>query len=211
MKLLICLLICRRAIEEKVVIRVGDTKPIHSDFRIISATNVDIEENVNKKKFRLDLLHRLNTLHIHIPPLRERRSDIKPLLSYFINYFKIKFNKPYLKFDNNIFKVLMKYDFPGNVRELRNMVERAVILCQGQLLGSDDFPIKSTNTSMIENNSDSLNLKSVEISLIKKALKATKYNQKSSAEILGISRDALIRKMRKHEINKNSQEESSRP
>jgi DNA-binding NtrC family response regulator len=196
-----------RSIEEKVVIRVGDTKPIHTDFRIISATNVNIEENVIKKQFRLDLLHRLNTLHIHIPPLRERRSDIKPLLIYFINTFKIKFNKPNLKTNNAIFGVLIKYDFPGNVRELKNMVERAVILCVDELLGIDDFPTKAKNTSVIENNSDSLNLRSIEVNSIKKALKVNSYNQKSTAEVLGISRDALIRKMRKHEIKKSSQEE----
>jgi DNA-binding NtrC family response regulator len=196
-----------RSIEEKVVIRVGDTKPIHTDFRIISATNVNIEENVIKKKFRLDLLHRLNTLHIHIPPLRERRSDIKPLIIYFINTFKIKFNKPNLKTNKAIFGVLIKYDFPGNVRELKNMVERAVILCEDELLGIDDFPTKAKNTAVIENNSDSLNLRSIEVNSIKKALKVNSYNQKSTAEVLGISRDALIRKMRKHEIKKNSQEE----
>jgi DNA-binding NtrC family response regulator len=195
-----------RSIEEKVIIRVGDTKPIHTDFRIISATNVNIEENVNKKKFRLDLLHRLNTLHIHVPPLRERRADIKPLLIYFVNTFKTKFNKPNLKIDNVVFKVLREYDFPGNVRELKNMVERAIILCQNNSLGVDDFPEKLKKSSGIDNNSDSLNLKSVEINLIKKALKTSKYNQKSAAEILGISRDALIRKMIKHEINKNLQE-----
>jgi DNA-binding NtrC family response regulator len=195
-----------RSIEEKVVIRVGDVKPIHTDFRIISATNENIEENVNKKKFRLDLLHRLNTLHIHIPPLRERRTDIKPLLIYFINTFKTKFNKPNLKTDNFIFEALSKYDFPGNVRELKNMVERAVILCENELLGIDDFPTKSKNACEIKNNSDSLNLRSVEINLIKKALKAARFNQKSTAEILGISRDALIRKMRKHEIKKSLQE-----
>ena len=196
-----------RSIEEKVVIRVGDTKPIHTDFRIISATNVNIEDSVIKKQFRLDLLHRLNTLHIHIPPLRERRSDIKPLLIYFINTFKVKFNKPNLKTNNAIFGVLMKYDFPGNVRELKNMVERAVILCEDKLLGIDDFPTKSKNTSIIENNSESLNLRSIEVSSIKKALKVNSYNQKSTAEVLGISRDALIRKMRKHEIKRNSEEE----
>jgi DNA-binding NtrC family response regulator len=107
-----------RATEEKVITRVGDTKLIHTDFRIISATNNDIDEMVERKKFRLDLLHRLNTLIIHIPPLRERPEDIKPLLVHFIDYYATKFNKPEIRTSGEVFEALFKYDFPGNVREL---------------------------------------------------------------------------------------------
>lgn len=131
-----------RATEEKVITRVGDTNPIHTDFRIISATNQDIDKSVKKNKIRLALLHRLNTLHIHIPALRERPEDIKPLLTHFVNLYATKFNKANLRIEKEVFKTLAKYNFPGNVRELRNMTERAVILCKGNVLRVNDFPIK---------------------------------------------------------------------
>ena len=189
-----------RATEEKVITRVGDTNPIYTDFRIISATNHDIDKSVKKNKFRLDLFHRLNTLHIHIPALRERPEDIKPLLIHFVDFYTTKFNKANLRIEKEVFKTLAEYDFPGNVRELRNMTERAVILCKGNVLGINDFPIKLQKDPMSESQIDSVNLKSHEINLIRKALQNCKYNQKAAADILGITRDALIRKMKKHEI-----------
>jgi DNA-binding NtrC family response regulator len=194
-----------RATEEKVITRVGDTKPIHTDFRVISATNHDIRQMVDEKKFRLDLLHRLNTLHIHIPPLRERPEDIRPLLSYFIDLYTTRFNKPNLNISKEVFEALFKYDFPGNVRELRNMTERAVILCKGTLLGINDFPVYQPKSAKHEKTDESANLKTHEIRLIQKALKTANYNQKAAADILGITRDALIRKMKKYNVNISSQ------
>ena len=136
-----------RATEEKVITRVGDTNPIRTDFRVISATNHDINKGVEKKKFRLDLLHRLNTLHIHIPALRERPEDIKPLLIHFVDVFSTRFNKPNIHVAKEVFDILLKYEFPGNVRELRNMTERAIILCKGNILGIKDFPVKLPKNS----------------------------------------------------------------
>jgi DNA-binding NtrC family response regulator len=195
-----------RATEEKVITRVGDTNPIHTDFRIISATNHDIEKRVEEKKFRLDLLHRLNTLHIHIPALRERPQDIKPLISHFTEFFSTRFNKPGLEVSREVYDSLLKYDFPGNVRELRNMVERAIILCKGKLLGVDDFPFRHQSTTLSDNNSESVNLKNNEIQIIQKALQSVRYNQRAAADILGITRDALIRKMKKYNIVINKSE-----
>ena len=196
-----------RATEEKVITRVGDTNPIHTDFRIISATNHDIEKRIDDNQFRLDLLHRLNTLHIHIPALRERPEDIKPLLIHFINVFTTKFNKPSLQVSKDLFDPLLKYDFPGNVRELRNMVERAIILCKGDMLGIDDFPIKQQKMSASESQVKLFNLKNHEITIVKKALQNCKYNQKAAADMLGITRDALIRKMKKYDITISKSEE----
>ncbi|HKI88622.1 MAG TPA: sigma-54 dependent transcriptional regulator [Draconibacterium sp.] len=196
-----------RATEEKVITRVGDTNPIHTDFRIISATNHDIDKSVKKNKFRLDLFHRLNTLHIHIPALRERPGDIKPLLIHFVDFYTTKFSKANLRIKKEVFDTLAKYDFPGNVRELRNMTERAVILCKGNVLGINDFPIKLQKNPMSENQADSVNLKSHEINLIRKALQNCKYNQKAAADMLGITRDALIRKMKKYDISVSRGEE----
>lgn len=189
-----------RATEEKVITRVGDTKQIDTDFRVISATNFNLEERVSEKKFRLDLMHRLNTLHIHIPALRERPEDIKPLLIHFINHFTLKFNKPKLAISNDVVDALMKYDFPGNVRELKNMTERAIILYKGNTLTINDFNIHSTKINTTETDFVPVNLKTNEINLIRKALQNADYNQTEAAKALGITRDALIRKMTKYQI-----------
>jgi DNA-binding NtrC family response regulator len=189
-----------RATEEKVITRVGDTKPITTDFRIISATNHDINAMVAEQKFRLDLLHRLNTLHIHIPPLRERPEDIKPLLNYFIEFYSQRFNKPNLSVTKEVFAALLRYDFPGNVRELRNMTERALILCKGNILGINDFPLRTGTVARAVKSEDSSNLQEHEIKMIQKALKTASYNQKAASDLLGITRDALMRKMKKYKI-----------
>jgi len=196
-----------RATEEKVITRVGDTALIHTDFRIISATNHDIEDRVERKNFRLDLLHRLNTLHIHIPALRERPEDIKPLVEHFVKHFSTKLNKPVIQITKEVFDTLKKYDFPGNVRELRNMTERAIMLCKGNSLGVEDFRFKSHKTEKVVLNDEIVDLKINEIKMIRKALQMCKYNQTSTADMLGITRDALIRKMKKYDINVSRGEE----
>lgn len=190
-----------RATEEKVITRVGDTVPVKTDFRVISATNHDIEKQVDEKKFRLDLLHRLNTLHIHIPPLRERVADIKPLLEYYVGLFATRFNKPGVKITDEILETLTQYEFPGNVRELKNMAERAVILCQDGKLSIGDFPVKPSKNKKLIQSADKVNLKSNEIKMILEALRACNYNQTAASDLLGISRDALIRKMKKYNIS----------
>lgn len=195
-----------RATEEKVIIRVGDTNQIRTDFRIISATNNDIEKRVDKKKFRLDLLHRLNTLHIQIPPLRERPEDIKPLVNYFVESLSVKLNKPSVHISPEVFRELGKYDFPGNVRELKNMTERAIMLCKGNILGIADFRIKPPKPGVIVQKEDLVDLKTLEINMIRKALQICKYNQQATADALGIHRDALGRKMKKYNISVNRSE-----
>ena len=189
-----------RATEEKVVTRVGDTNLVYTDFRIISATNHDIEKQVEEKKFRLDLLHRLNTFHIHIPALRERPEDIKPLVIHFVDLYSTKYNKPKLHVSNEVFNALLKYDFPGNVRELRNMTERAIMLSKGNALEISDFRIKPPKSEIIVPSADMVNLKAHEIKMIRKVLQDSKYNQQTAADLLGITRDALARKMKKYDI-----------
>jgi DNA-binding NtrC family response regulator len=196
-----------RATEEKVITRVGDTTQIKTDFRIISATNHDIDKRVEKKKFRLDLLHRLNTLHIHIPALRERPEDIKPLLTHFVDNYATKFNKPNIHVSAEVFSELLKYDFPGNVRELRNMAERAIILCKGTILRISDFPVRQQKALVPVVQSVHVDLKANEIKMIRKALQDSKFNQKTAAGLLGITRDALMRKMKKFGITVSKGEE----
>ncbi|MCX6272769.1 MAG: sigma-54 dependent transcriptional regulator [Bacteroidetes bacterium] len=190
-----------RATEEKKITRVGDTRQIITDFRIISATNRNLDTLVAEKTFRLDLLHRLNTLHIHIPPLREHPDDIEPLLRYFVTDFSVKFNKPIPGIQKEVFMVLRDYDFPGNVRELKNMTERAIILFKDNTLGINDFPIKKQTIPSKSIEIHQLNLEQQETESIRQALLQSGYNQVAAARLLGISRDALIRKMKKYHIS----------
>lgn len=189
-----------RAIEEKKITRVGETEQIKVNFRVIAATNHDIEQLVSEKKFRLDLIHRLNTLHIHIPPLRERTEDVEPLLKHFVSEFSVRMNKPHLKIDKNVVGVLKKYQFPGNVRELKNMTERAVILSKGDLLTVQDFPLKTGVYSSAGSSNELLTMQEQEVRLLRQSLRDHGYNQKAAADALGITRDSLIRRMKKHNI-----------
>jgi DNA-binding NtrC family response regulator len=198
-----------RAIEEKTITRVGETEPVATDFRIIAATNHDIEKLIEDKKFRLDLLHRLNTIHIHIPPLRERTDDIEPLLRYFVAEFSRKLNKPEPQIERDAIISLLNYSFPGNVRELRNMIERAIILCKGEKLTSDDFQIKIQAETDMPKEKINFNLEENELYLIRLALKEKSYNQNKSAELLGITRDSLIRRMKKFNILVSKSERSN--
>jgi len=192
-----------RATEEKVITRVGETTEVHTDFRILSATNREIEKRIEKKKFRLDLLHRLNTLQIHIPALRERPEDIKPLVLHFVNDYTTRFNKPNLHVSREVFDTLVKYDFPGNVRELKNMTERAIILCKGNSLGINDFRVKPQKTEDRSQKDEIISLKVQEMKAIQYALKLYNFNQQATADALGIHRDALSRKMKKYNISIN--------
>ncbi|MEI6576751.1 MAG: sigma-54 dependent transcriptional regulator [Bacteroidota bacterium] len=190
-----------RAIEEKVFTRVGDTIQIQSEFRIISATNHDISRWVEEQKFRLDLLHRLNTLHIHIPPLRERPEDIMPLLFHFVNYYAQRYKRPKIKIDDQIIYELMNYNFPGNVRELRNLCERALMLCNSNTLTVKDFLIKPVSSLSEEGSHKSDNLHQNEEKLIRRVLLKCRFNQQHAADVLGIHRDALGRKIKKYKIS----------
>jgi len=189
-----------RALEEKKIKRVGSNKEIDVDIRLISATNQDIDELILDKKFRVDLYHRINTVTIDIPPLRERVEDIESLLNYFIEYFATRKNKPIPVIEPEVITHLKSYFFPGNVRELRNMIERAFILSGNNRLSVSDFPITTKNNSQENSDSPGLNVLKNEVHLIKEAMKKTNYNQKKAATLLGISRDALIRRLKKYRI-----------
>jgi DNA-binding NtrC family response regulator len=197
-----------RAIEEKKIKRVGGNDEIAVDFRVISATNHDFKKLLDDRVFRLDLFHRLNTLTIHIPALRERTEDILPLLNYFKKYFAIKLNKPEPEIDQALVQKLSQYNFPGNVRELRNMTERALIFCKTGLLSTDDFPLQANEPFVPSTAVSTLSLDAMEQTQVIRALEACSYNQIQAARLLGISRDALIRRMRKFNIRISKEAES---
>jgi len=189
-----------RALEERKIKPVGGEKEVPVDVRIISATNKNLKELIDHKKFRLDLYHRLNTVVINIPPLRERKEDLKPLLDHFVRYFSKKKNLPLPEIEPDIYKEIEDYSFPGNVRELRNMVERAMILSKDNHLKVSDFFISQNGHIPVAEAALNFNLEQTEKKLITLALKECDYNQVKAAELLGISRDTLKRKRQKYDI-----------
>lgn len=188
-----------RAMEERRISPIGSGKEIQVDIRIISATNKNLEQLIDEQKFRLDLYHRINTFTIHIPPLRERKEDIEPLLKHFVTALCMRKKRPVPVIDPQVITHLQSYYFPGNVRELRNLVERALIVSDGQRLTPDDFLIKKEIES--KNEPLTYNLDENEKMLIEAALRRTGGNQIKAAELLGISRDALKHRLQKHRIS----------
>lgn len=194
-----------RAMEERKIQRIGGSKEIDVDLRIISATNKNIDQLISEEKFRLDLYHRINTFIINIPPLRERPDDVEPLLCHFVEDLCQKKKKNTPVFDAKLIDHLRAYAFPGNVRELRNLVERALILYDGHKLTPDDFAI-SAGAGATEKEKDtaatidSFNLDEMERTIMEAALKQTGGNQIKAADLLGISRDALKHRLKKHGI-----------
>ena len=187
------------AIEKRQITRLGSTQPKNIDIRLICATNADIHNMVTTGKFRQDLLYRINTIEIPIPPLRERGKDILLLARHFLNRYCYKYKKEITGFTRKKKKKLLQYDWPGNVRELQHAVERAVILAPGKLLEPDNFMLRppySSTTGDLE----TLNLMELEQKAIEKAMKKCEGNISRAAEMLGITRFALYRKLEKYEI-----------
>jgi transcriptional regulator with PAS, ATPase and Fis domain len=187
-----------RVLEERKIIKVGSHKEIPVNVRVVAATNKKIKQLVRTSKFRTDLYYRLSSFEIHIPPLRERKEDIPLLLEHFAEFYAQKMNKSIKGIDEKVTVSLMDYDFPGNVRELKNMVERAVILCEGDTLQAQHFPIVQSKEHEPEGKEEEVfNLKIMEKTLIVRALEKTNYNKSKAGELLHISRQSLNRKIKK--------------
>ncbi len=182
------------AIEKQQITRLGGTTPIHINVRLVCATNADIHEMVATGEFRQDLLYRINTIELHIPPLRERGGDIELLAHHFLERFTKKYKKDIRGISSSAMRKLNSYHWPGNVRELQHALERAVILSSGYTLSSDDFLLKPVSRKVKQEN---LNLKELEQAAIEKALSQTNGNLNQAADLLGISRFSLYRKIEK--------------
>ncbi len=193
-----------RVLEDKKIRRIGATSDISVDVRIIAATNQDISKLIEENKFRPDLYYRLNSFEINIPPLRERKEDIPMLVEYFVKILANKLYKKIYTVDSNVVKSLMTYDFPGNVRELRNMLERAMILCDGNRLSLKDFsglsPVDGA-VELISTSEDIFDLDEAEKKLILKALEKTGYKKTDTAALLNITRQSLDRRLEKYGID----------
>lgn len=189
-----------RFLQEREILRVGGVNRIKLNVRIIAATNKDLAEEVNGKRFREDLYYRLNVVTIPIPPLRERRDDIPLLVNHFIEKLNEREGRLIQGVDDNVMAIFMRYDWPGNVRELENVVEMAYILCPTMTISVKYLPARLRETREHKEPLDDMNLMETEKRLIVGALTRTSWNQSRAAELLGITRKQLRTKMHRHNL-----------
>ncbi|BDX39075.1 sigma-54-dependent Fis family transcriptional regulator [Tenuifilaceae bacterium CYCD] len=194
-----------RVLEERKIRRIGSSVDIPVDVRIIAATNQNIHKLIETGKFRPDLYYRLNSFEINIPPLRDRKDDIPLLLDYYVKLLSQRLGKRINSVDTAINRVMMSYNFPGNVRELKNMVERAIILCDGNKLTLKNFtgltPSVETPSTTSTIGEEIFDLDLIEKIVIMKALEKTGYKKAEAAQLLNITRQSLDRRLEKYEIN----------
>ena len=192
-----------RVIQERELIRVGGSKPVNIDIRIIAATNKDLKKTMTLGLFREDFFYRLNVIPIRLPSLSERKKDIPLLAQYFLNRFNIKSQKKISGFSKEAMEVLKSYDYPGNVRELENIVERSVSLTVAEIIGVEDLPEDLREIEAFKVKRDPLQLKSIqelENEYIDWVLEQCNHNKTRAARILGIDRASLYRKLKKNQI-----------
>jgi transcriptional regulator with PAS, ATPase and Fis domain len=189
-------------LEEKVVERVGDNRPIHIDVRILSATNRNLKQLVDQGSFREDLFYRINVIPITVPPLRERVGDIPLLADSFFRHIQLKNDKKIMGISDEAMKLLMSYAWPGNVRELKSAFEYAFVTCQELLIQPHHFPptINSAQPSVKNTENPSLHRTEMKKKQLIEALESTGGNQSRAAEILGISRVTVWNRMKRYGI-----------
>ena len=187
------------ALEQREVVPVGANRAVPIDVRVVAATNLPPAKLADESRFRQDLLFRLNTIEIQLPPLRARREDIPLLLDHYLGLYARKYDKPQRVLGGETLEVLQSYDWPGNVRALRHAAERAVILADGEAYRTEDFPLPSRpETAAMPALGSSLNLDQLEKQMIERALRMHHFNISLAASELGLSRGALYRRMEKH-------------
>jgi transcriptional regulator with PAS, ATPase and Fis domain len=184
-----------RVLETKTFIRVGGNREISSDFRVICATNRDLKGLVEDGKFREDLFYRLNVVNINIPPLRERTGDIPLLVDYFIRKYCTTMNKPPIPIDDAALQRLVEYTFPGNIRELENMIERAIVIGNGKKISLKDLPL---GKDLLDNSIESLD--DFEKTFILQILNKYSWNITRTAKALKVDRVTLYNKIKKYDL-----------
>ncbi|WP_027370847.1 sigma-54-dependent transcriptional regulator [Desulfovermiculus halophilus] len=199
-----------RVIQEHSFERVGGSESIHVDIRLVAATNKDLQQEVEEGRFREDLFYRLNVVNIHIPPLRERVEDIPLLAAHFLHTFSQENNKDVQGFSPQAMQALTAYHWPGNVRQLENIVERCVVLARGATIGLEDLPAEfKEESTQYKSAADLLpteinlgeTLEKIEAALIRRALVRSNFVQVKAAETLGISKSLLQYKLKKYNIS----------
>ena len=194
-----------RSIENKSIERIGSNKKIGIDLRLISATHKDLFKNIEKGEFREDLFYRINTIIIEIPPLRERKEDIPAFINFFLNMFKNEMKKNIENIEGELLEILMNYDYPGNIRELKNIIERLVVLSDSNMLSKRDLPIirvKSNETGRTDLNLRTLKdvRQNAERKHIQQILMNCGNNISEAAKVLDISRRQLYNKIYEYNI-----------
>jgi DNA-binding NtrC family response regulator len=201
-----------RALQEKEIMRVGGTRPLKVDVRVIAATNRDLEAMVKDGRFREDLYYRLNIIPIVIPPLRNRRDDIPPLVDFFIAKHSVDANRKIDGLTASARNLVMSYSWPGNVRQLESAIERAILLCEGNEIQVEDLPveIRQEGTSASAFNfklpPEGISFEEVERSLITQAMEQTNWNITRAAKLLGLSFRTLQYRLEKFGMKKGTQE-----
>ncbi len=185
-----------RVLETGELERVGSSKTRRVDVRVLSATNADVAQEIHAGRFREDLLFRLNTIEIALPPLRGRREDLALLANYFLRQFAQRYRKHLSGFESAAMQALFEYPWPGNVRELEHAVERAVLMAQGDAVRSSDLGLRAGREGV--GHVEEMSLEDVECLLVKKALARYEGNVSAAADALGLSRSALYRRMKKY-------------
>ncbi|MNS73307.1 Alginate biosynthesis transcriptional regulatory protein AlgB [compost metagenome] len=188
-----------QVIQTKTATRLGETKARPLNVRIITATNLNLKLEVADKNFREDLYYRINTMEIVLPPLRERHEDKIPLAEYLLDKMIEKYNRDEITFDKKVLEQIEKHAWNGNIREMENKIERAVILCENNTITVSDLDLETITP--YEENSDDIQLSSVEKAAVEKALLKNNNNISKTAEELGLSRGALYRRLEKFNIN----------
>jgi DNA-binding NtrC family response regulator len=196
-----------RVLETKNFRRVGGTKDIAVDVRVVAATNEDLQEAVKQKRFREDLYYRLDVVHIHLPPLRQRPGAVALLTDHYVSHFNGLYQKTVRTVAPETYRYLRRYPWPGNVRELKNVIQRSVVMSQGPELTPDLLPARIREASDANAGEDAhplrvgMTLEAVEKELIRMTLAFTKGNKKAAGIMLGISRRALYNKLKKYGLN----------
>ena len=188
-----------QVIQTKMVTRLGESKARPLNVRIITATNMNLKQEVMDKNFREDLYYRINTMEIVLPPLRERDEDKIPLAYYLLQKMIIKYGRDEIIFDEKALEQIIKHSWNGNIREMENRVERAVILCENNYISVSDLDLEQITT--YEDNQNDIQLSAVEKTAIEKILLKNNNNISKTAEELGLSRGALYRRLEKYNIN----------
>ncbi|MBE9571517.1 MAG: sigma-54-dependent Fis family transcriptional regulator, partial [Proteobacteria bacterium] len=194
-----------RVLELKTFQRVGGTRTLKVDTRVICATNKDLSHAVKEKLFRKDLFYRINVVSIHMPPLREKKSDILFLANHFLRKYCAETKKNIPRISRAAMKILIRHDWPGNIRELANIIENAVIFCKGKEITPTNLPEelrKTTQKKAFTLGLSSRSLPLAEATMIQKILEETNWNLKQATELLSIARGTLYSKIKKYGIKR---------
>ena len=191
-----------RVLEEKKISKLGGKKTISLDVRVISATNEDIQKNIKEQRFRIDLFHRLNIFEIHLPPLRDRKEDIEILARHFLDKFGSRYDKKDVILTPSAIETLSRYDFPGNVRELENIIEKTILLAEHNQITPDSLVFSSKTDPVISDRNGGETLPQMEREMIKNALRTAKGSIKQASALLGITYKTLQYRMKKFSIDK---------